>query len=120
MVSLDTFANMFVVVVVGPACLWLGATRMLRSPGPPAPVHGPVWVVRLWGVDYALAGLFLAAEAMGRMAGEGWEWPSAAMLWISTPLLLASVLISGAFWWKERRGGRTAGRGASHEEPLRP
>lgn len=70
MAELADMAVGVLMLVMAAGCTWLGWTSLRRPLGSPVIMRGPGWLVRTWGLGYLLLGVGLAAEEMGRIAGE--------------------------------------------------
>ncbi|MCP9956869.1 hypothetical protein [Streptomyces sudanensis] len=113
---LDRAVDVFT-VVVGLGCTWLGCRAVVRPQGPhrpPAPVRGPAWVVRVWGIGFVVLGISLAIETVTLMAGGEPGRAGDVIRWVAGPLVVGAIVAAfTARWWERHRtraakGGRRA------------
>ncbi|MET9922873.1 hypothetical protein ABZZ04_38315 [Streptomyces sp. NPDC006435] len=104
---LDRVLDVFV-VVTGLGCVWLGCQALLRPRRPPEPIHGPVWVVRSWGLGFVLLGISLAVEMVLPMTGRESGLPADVIRLAAGPLVAGSIVAAFVVRGWQRRRSRTA------------
>ncbi|MCP9960271.1 hypothetical protein LUX05_00490 [Streptomyces somaliensis] len=113
---LDRAMDVFT-VVVGLGCAWLGCRAVVRTHGPhrpPAPVRGPAWVVRVWGLGFVVLGISLATETVVLTAGGEPGRAGDVIRWVAGPLVVGSIVaaLTARRWERHRvraaKGGRRA------------
>ncbi|MDG9720681.1 hypothetical protein [Streptomyces sp. DH24] len=102
------------VVAAGLGCVWLGCRAVFQPRRPPEPIHGPVWVVRAWGLGFVLLGIALTIETVTLMTGGESGWTADVIRWVAGPLVVGSIVMAHvARGWQRHRartmkGGRRA------------
>ncbi|ROQ68371.1 hypothetical protein EDD93_2835 [Streptomyces sp. 840.1] len=115
--ALDTFGALFA-AVVGLGCAAWGGRTLFRPHRSPEPFAGPAWGARAWGTAYAVLGICLTVQMLGKLYGKELVWPMAVMASVALPLLaLAFIAAYGARWRARRRG--EAARPGRHKRRAR-